>query len=100
MFFKQVDLTAALRPSLQPDEAVLFVQDAVGLYEGYATQYNEKQGAYTDNLIDRRFKIPKYQKGAVYLTSLRACYVDDEEPRRHSVAIELRDVDRYEFQVL
>jgi hypothetical protein len=35
MFFKQVDLTTALRPSLLPDETLLFVQDAVGLYEGY-----------------------------------------------------------------
>jgi ESCRT-II complex subunit VPS36 len=34
MFFKQVDLTTALRPSLLPDETLLFVQDAVGLYEG------------------------------------------------------------------
>lgn len=35
MFFKPLDLTTALRPSLLPDEALLFVQDAVGLYEGY-----------------------------------------------------------------
>lgn len=36
MFFQAVDLTTALRPSLLPDETLLFVQDAVGLYEGYA----------------------------------------------------------------
>jgi ESCRT-II complex subunit VPS36 len=34
MFFKQIDLTAALRPSLLVDEALLFVQDGVGLYKG------------------------------------------------------------------
>lgn len=34
MFFKSLDLTTALRPSLLPDETLLFVQDAVGLYEG------------------------------------------------------------------
>ena len=50
-------------------------------------------------LSTRKYKIPKYQKGAVYLTSLRACYVGDEEPRKHSVAIDLRDVDRHDLQV-
>jgi ESCRT-II complex subunit VPS36 len=35
MFFKALDLTTALRPLLLPDETLLFVQDAVGLYEGY-----------------------------------------------------------------
>ena len=35
MFFKSLDLTTALRPLLLPDEILLFVQDAVGLYEGY-----------------------------------------------------------------
>ena len=35
MFLKALDLTTALRPSLLPDETLLFVQDAVGLYEGY-----------------------------------------------------------------
>lgn len=35
MFFKQIDLTTALRPSLISGEELLFVQDGVGLYEGY-----------------------------------------------------------------
>jgi len=34
MFLRQLDLTAALRPALLPNETLLFVQDAVGLYEG------------------------------------------------------------------
>lgn len=34
MSLKQIDLTTALRPSLLPDEVLLFVQDSVGLYEG------------------------------------------------------------------
>ena len=34
MFLRQLDLTTALRPSLLPDETLLFVQDSVGLYEG------------------------------------------------------------------
>ena len=36
MFLHQLDLTTALRPSLLPEETLLFVQDQVGLYEGYA----------------------------------------------------------------
>lgn len=35
MFLKSIDLTTALRPSYLPDEVLLFVQDNVGLYEGY-----------------------------------------------------------------
>ncbi|KAF3480795.1 uncharacterized protein GIQ15_06142 [Arthroderma uncinatum] len=78
MFFQRVDLTTALRPSLLPDESLLFVQDAVGLYEG-------------------KYKIPNYQCGHAYLTSHRICYVDVED-RQCSVAIDLKDVDRIEFQ--
>jgi len=34
MFLQQIELTTALRPSLLPGEILLFVQDAVGLYDG------------------------------------------------------------------
>ncbi|EGR51072.1 uncharacterized protein TRIREDRAFT_56169 [Trichoderma reesei QM6a] len=78
MFLKHLDLTTALRPSYLPDEALLFVQDNVGLYEG-------------------KFKLPNQQNGQVYLTSHRICYVDKEEPRKNSVALNLKEVDRYEF---
>ncbi|KAI9865114.1 MAG: hypothetical protein M1813_002434 [Trichoglossum hirsutum] len=75
MSLQRIDLTTALRPSLLPDETLLFVQDAVGL----------------------KYKIPNCQNGHAYLTSHRACYVDNEEPRKNSVAVALKDVDRYEF---
>ncbi|KZL79341.1 eap30 vps36 family protein [Colletotrichum incanum] len=78
MFLKHIDLTTALRPSYLPDEVLLFVQDNVGLYEG-------------------KFKLPQQQNGQVYLTSHRICYVDKDEPRKHSVALDLKDIDRYEF---
>ncbi|KZM28222.1 Amidase [Ascochyta rabiei] len=78
MFLHQLDLTTALRPSLLPEETLLFVQDAVGLYEG-------------------KFKIPQYQNGQAYLTSHRTCYVDHTEPRKNSVAIFLKDVEKPEF---
>ena len=34
MLLKTLDLTTALRPELLPGENLLFVQDAIGLYEG------------------------------------------------------------------
>ncbi|KAJ5090536.1 hypothetical protein N7532_009220 [Penicillium argentinense] len=79
MFFKSLDLTTALRPLLLPDEALLFVQDAVGLYEG-------------------KYKIPNYQNGHAYLTSHRVCYVAADEPRKYCVAIDLKEIDRAEYQ--
>ncbi|PGH15071.1 hypothetical protein AJ80_05696 [Polytolypa hystricis UAMH7299] len=79
MSFKSLDLTTALRPSLLPDEILLFVQNEVGLYGG-------------------KYKIPNYQRGHAYLTSHRICYVDDDQPRTFSTAVDLRDVDRAEYQ--
>ena len=73
-----VDLTTALRPSLLPDETLLFVQDAVGLYGG-------------------RAKLADYQNGQAYLTSHRICYVDNALPRERAVAVDLRDVERCEL---
>ncbi|KAK4134482.1 Vps36-domain-containing protein [Trichocladium antarcticum] len=78
MFLKHIDLTTALRPSYLPDEDLLFVQDNVGLYEG-------------------KYKLPNHQNGQVYLTSHRICYIDKAEPRKHSVSLDLKDVERYEF---
>ncbi|CAI7620089.1 unnamed protein product [Penicillium pancosmium] len=79
MFFKSLDLTTALRPLLLPDETLLFVQDAVGLYEG-------------------KYKIPNYQNGHAYLTSHRVCYVATEDPRKYCVGIDLKEIDRAEYQ--
>lgn len=47
MFLHQLDLTTALRPSLLPEETLLFVQDAVGLYEGYVVP--DVRDSETDN---------------------------------------------------
>ncbi|KAL4793832.1 EAP30/Vps36 family-domain-containing protein [Aspergillus venezuelensis] len=79
MFLKALDLTTALRPLLLPDETLLFVQDAVGLYEG-------------------KYKVANYQNGHAYLTSHRACYVAVDEPRKYSVGIDLKEIDRAEHQ--
>jgi hypothetical protein len=47
MFLKSIDLTTALRPSYLPDEVLLFVQDNVGLYEGYAPGFRANILLYT-----------------------------------------------------
>ncbi|KAK6341807.1 hypothetical protein TWF730_001297 [Orbilia blumenaviensis] len=78
MAFRKIDLTPALRPLLLPSETLLFVQDAVGLYEG-------------------RYKVPNFQNGSAYLTTHRVCFVNNDEPRRYSVALELKDVERFEL---
>ncbi|WPG99899.1 Hypothetical protein R9X50_00271900 [Acrodontium crateriforme] len=78
MFLRQLDLTTALRPSFFKDETLLFVQAGVGLYEG-------------------KYKIPDYQDGSAYLTSHRVCYVANAQPRKFSVAIDLKDIERTEF---
>ena len=77
MFLRQLDLTTALRPNLYQDETLLFLQNNVGLYEG-------------------TFKIPNYQNGQAYLTSHRICYVDNEDPRKYSVAVDLKEIERTE----
>lgn len=48
---------------------------------------------------NRKFKLPNQQNGQVYLTSHRICYVDKEAPRKHSVALDLKAIERYEFYV-
>lgn len=80
MSLRSLDLTTALRPSLLPDETLLYVQNAVGLYVGKA-------------------KLADYQNGQAYLTTHRACYVDNDKPRERAVAIHLRDVERHEIYV-
>ncbi|KAI5801593.1 EAP30/Vps36 family-domain-containing protein [Peziza echinospora] len=45
----------------------------------------------------RKLKVPNYQNGCAYLTTHRACYVDNAEPRKYSLAVDIKDVDRYEF---
>ena len=54
---------------------------------------------FAANQASRKFKIPQYQHGQAYLTSHRACYVDHAEPRKNSVAIFLKDVEKTEFYV-
>jgi ESCRT-II complex subunit VPS36 len=98
MFLKHIDLTTALRPYLPEEESLVFVQDNVGLYEGYIILLQEMRSELLLTAC-RKFKIPDHQNGHVYLTSHRVCYVDNDDPRKNSVAIELKEVDRFEFYV-
>jgi Vacuolar protein sorting protein 36 Vps36 len=50
-------------------------------------------------LPHRKNKISEYQNGHAYLTSHRACYVDNEKPRSCAVAVDLKDVDHTDFYV-
>jgi ESCRT-II complex subunit VPS36 len=47
----------------------------------------------------RKYKIQNYQNGHAYLTSHRVCYVAVDDPRKYSVAIDLKELDRVESQV-
>lgn len=47
----------------------------------------------------RKYKIPDYQNGHAYLTSHRVCYVAADEPRKFSASIDLKEIDRAEYQV-
>ena len=49
--------------------------------------------------FNSKYKIPNYQDGQAYLTSHRLVYVDGNEPRKYSTAVDLKDVDRIEYQV-
>lgn len=66
MSLQTLDLTTALRPSLLPEEILLFVQDTVGLYEGYADPrvswriYHQSLKKTTDSALPR-LGITRYQ---------------------------------------
>lgn len=103
MFFQSLDLTTALRPALLSEETLLFVQDAVGLYDGYEIPSQIRALKVRRLLIviaNRKYKIPNLQNGHAYLTSHRICYVDNLEPRKSSIAVELKNIEKYEFYVI
>ena len=107
MFLQSLDLTTALRPLLLPEETLLFVQDAIGLYEGYAVKQRLLKHGYVVetlssnnfSLLSRKYKLPDLQHGHAYLTSHRVCYVDKTSPRKHSYALELRHIEHYDYYV-
>lgn len=51
------------------------------------------------NLNNSKYKVPNYQNGHAYLTSHRICYVAADEPRKYSVGIDLKEIDKPDYQV-
>ncbi|KAL4869380.1 hypothetical protein BDV12DRAFT_196430 [Aspergillus spectabilis] len=47
---------------------------------------------------ESKYKIANYQNGHAYLTTHRVCYVAVDEPRKYSVGIDLKEIDRAEHQ--
>ena len=122
---KRLELTPAARPQLFPDEVNPF-SGIPSPFSGVADPYNgwllelcfcprcrravlrvfllPRTGycvswCLLTSCCYRKFKVPDYQNGYAYLTTHRACYVDNAEPRKYSVAVELSDVDRYDLYV-
>lgn len=54
---------------------------------------------YILTICCRKYKVPDYQNGHAYLTSHRVCYVATDESRKFSVSIDLKEIDRAEYQV-
>ena len=70
----------------------------------HSTTFQQVQGddtgvISTDTYGSRKYKLPNQQNGQVYLTSHRICYVDKADPRKQSVALDLKDVESYEYYV-
>ena len=64
MFLHQLDLTTALRPSLLPEETLLFVQDAVGLYEGYVVTARLPAACHASLTLVQQIQNPAVSKRA------------------------------------
>ena len=90
--WRNIEQSSAGRPTLAEDEVILFVQNAVGLYDGY---FPSCSGSY-----GRKFKSPNHQDGTIYLTSHRICYVDEIKPMLYSIGADLEQIDKIETSVL
>ncbi|SCU82313.1 LADA_0C04412g1_1 [Lachancea dasiensis] len=73
-----VETTGSGQPILRENEKDIYIEHPVGCYQG-------------------KSKILGKQKGRVYLTSQRIIYIDDEEPTKNSVSLELDDVAHVEY---
>ncbi|SCV04646.1 LANO_0G11474g1_1 [Lachancea nothofagi CBS 11611] len=73
-----VETTTSGQPVLRENEKDIYVEHAVGCYQG-------------------KSKILGRQKGRIYLTSQRIIYIDDERPTFNSVSLELDDISSVEY---
>lgn len=70
-------MTISKTPTLQDDETIRASEQNVCLYKG-----NQES---------------KYEKGWVYLTDHRLCYVDDDRPEDNSIGLDLNQVENAEY---
>src|SRR5437667_12239661 len=89
--WKNIDRTSAGRPTLVDGEVILFVQNSIGLYDGYLLSPGHANIS--------KFKSPNHQNGNIYLTSHRVCYVDEMKPLLYSIGVELQQIDKIETSV-
>ena len=90
--WRHIDRTSAGRPTLSENEQILFVQNSVGLYDGFTAKR-------TAILMLRKFKSPNHQDGTIYLTTHRVCYVDEIKPMLYSIGVNLEQIDKIETSV-
>ena len=91
--WRRLDRTAAGRPTLSDGEVILFVQNSVGLYDGYSFTFVDTADS------TRKFKSPNHQDGTVYLTTHRVCYVDEIKPMLYSTGVDLAHIAKIETSV-
>ncbi|CAN6606186.1 vacuolar protein-sorting-associated protein 36 [Trichomonascus vanleenenianus] len=78
MAWEAIEVTSVGQPILVASESSVLVESNIGLYQG-------------------KYKVEGYQRGRVYLTTHRICYVDEEHPRTHSIALRLAAVKDLEY---
>lgn len=77
-YWHSVELSAGSRPVLREKEVDVLVENSIGLYQG-------------------KSKILNRQNGRIYMTSQRLIYIDNNDAKTYSVAIELNDIDHIDY---
>lgn len=77
-YWHSVELSAGARPILREKEVDVLVENSIGLYQG-------------------KSKILNRQNGRIYMTSQRLIYIDNEDSKKYSVAIELADIANIDY---
>ncbi|CCE61867.1 hypothetical protein TPHA_0B01950 [Tetrapisispora phaffii CBS 4417] len=73
-----VEVTKSGQPILRENEKDILIEDKIGLYHG-------------------KNRIKNRQSGRLFLTTQRLIYVDDVNPVKYSVCLELDDIDHLEY---
>lgn len=93
--WQHLAVTTSGQPVLLASERKVLTESNVGIYEGYVAIGK----LYGSNVLtNSNYKPIGYQDGRVYLTTHRVCYVDNVNPRTHSVYLNLsqvKDVQHY-----